>query len=510
MLAIHGIGSQPPLATLATVAQRWLRRARSQGEATRADAVLVEVGGRVHSVVRFSGPGTPGGYAEVDVYEFAWQGLIQGRIRSVQVLVWLLATGLAPLDLRRHWRVLCDAGADAPGPAAVVVRQAGIAALLLLVVLTLLTTLAAAVLALPQAWPALRATAQAARDSLSWTDLAALLPASVAAVLTVLLVKAAILDLASAVRRRRDHARDGLDWGGSYAGEVGAWARAAIVAAAVATGVTWLTWVWSAPAWGRVLPLLGDALAAPGVATGLLAALALVLLARALVRVVGDIALYVTSDTSSPFHRSRADVKRAGAALLTGLLELGEPHAAAPSSDAADGDPMPRATAQPYDAVVLVGHSLGSVIAFDLLNVLSRAARSEGAITRRGQPLLKLRGLLTFGSPLDKVAYFFRERVDDGASVHAQLLSHRHATKRRPSRRDDGPYRFAPYGVPFTWLHWIHLHAVADPISDPLVFYEIDERRDRPYRAPWSAHGRYWRDPATYQALDDLLRAGRS
>jgi len=86
----------------------------------------------------------------------------------------------------------------------------------------------------------------------------------------------------------------------------------------------------------------------------------------------------------------------------------------------------------------------------------------------RPLPLLKLRGLLTFGSPLDKIADFFRERVPDGHAVHAQLASFRHASRRRPSRRDDGPY---------PW--------------------------------PWTAHERYWGDPETYRALTDLLAAAR-
>jgi hypothetical protein len=510
VLVIHGIGSQPPLATLGTVAQGLLRRARANGDAVEAEAVLVESNGRSHSAVRFTGAGTPGAFTEVDVFEFAWQGLVQGRIRAVQVLVWLLATGLAPLDLRRHWRVLRDAGEDAPGPAAVVLRQAGIAAGLLLLVVALLATLAAAVSALPRAWPVVREAAASASVALAWADLAPLALSAVAATLTLLLVKAAVLDLWSSARRRRDHARDGLDWGGSYADAVLPWARAAAVAAVSSAAVAAALLAWSAPAWAALVPVVLDALRAPGVAVGAAAAAALVLLARLLVRVVGDIALYVTSDTSSPFHRSRAEIKRAGEDLLVGLLSLGEDLEAGAEHGATGAGGRDRHGALvPYDAVVLVGHSLGSVIAFDLVNVLSRRARSEGPPPTRVRPLLKLRGLLTFGSPLDKVAYFFRERLDDGASVHAQLLSHRHATKRRASRRDDGPYRLAPYRVPFGWLRWVHLYAYADPISNPLVFYDVDERRARPYRAPWNAHGRYWHDPATYQALDDLLRAAR-
>lgn len=491
VLVIHGIGSQPPLATLATVAQGWLLRERAAGRELEARGVLLRVGHGTQSAVRFEGAGAPGGVEQVDVLEFAWQHLVQGRIRAWQVLSWVLATGLAPLDLRRHWRILREAGATPPAAAAVVARQAGLAALLLGAVLLTLALLGTALSALPRAWPSLRdAGAAVALVASPWALL------SVALSLVVALIAASLLwnalrDLTTSARLRLEHERAGLTWAGSYGGEVRSWAVAALLLAALAALLALLSGSWSRATWSALLEPLGQLLVAPGVLAALAAAVALSLGARLLVRYVGDIALYVTSDTSSPFHRSRAAIKAAGGALLDDLLRFGE---------------TPSADERPYDAVVLVGHSLGSVIAYDLLNQASRRARAEGD-ARGPAPLLKLRGLLTFGSPLDKVAYFFRERVDDGASVHAQLLSQRHATKRRPSRRDDGPYRLSRYEVPLTWLRWLHLHAPADPISDPLAFYQVDELRVRPYRAPWSAHGRYWRDAATYQALDDLLRA---
>jgi len=37
--------------------------------------------------------------------------------------------------------------------------------------------------------------------------------------------------------------------------------------------------------------------------------------------------------------------------------------------------------------------------------------------------LQKLRGLLTFGSPLDKIYYFFREHVKEDQAIRAQILS---------------------------------------------------------------------------------------
>jgi len=506
VLVIHGIGRQPPLATVATASQAWLRSLRAAGAPTEAHGVLLRLAGRDHSAVRLRAAAAEGapeasavrtndasvaGYAEVDIVEFAWQHLVQGGIRAPHVLAWLVATGLAPLDLRRHWRVLREAGQAPPAAAAVVARQSGLAVALVAAVITLLVLLLGAAAALPRAWPQLVTLSTELSLGLGFGALVTLAVGATGVGLSVALLVSAVRDLSASSALRRDHARDGLAWAGSYGGEVRGWARAALVVAALSAliGAATLALSWSS--WPPVLAVITAVLYAPGVAQAAASALLLWWLGRVLVHYVGDIALYVTSDTSSPFQRSRAAIKREGAALLEALLRGGE------TADDVAGAPR-------YDAVVVVGHSLGSVIAYDLLNTLSRAARAEGGAG--SEPILKLRGLLTFGSPLDKVAYFFRERVSDDASVHAQLLSQRHATKRRPSRRDDGPYRLAPYDVPLAWLHWLHLHAVADPISDPLAFYDVDEVRHCPYRWPWGAHGRYWRDPATYAALDELLR----
>src|SRR5213080_2751829 len=58
-----------------------------------------------------------------------------------------------------------------------------------------------------------------------------------------------------------------------------------------------------------------------------------------------------------------------------------------------------------YSRVVVVGHSLGSVLAYDTLNALINedqvCAKQRGVVS-------KTRALITFGSPLDKTAFMFR------------------------------------------------------------------------------------------------------
>lgn len=513
VVVVHGVGSQPPLATLGRLSQGLIDHARAHGERPEARAVLLRVRGEPSSVLRIGGAPSLGGFDSVDVHEFAWQGLAHGRARPLAVLRWLVRTGLAPLHVRRHWRVLADAGDDAPSPWAVVGRQALIATALAWLVVALLAGVTVALLQLPRAWPLLGAALADAAAALGPLGAAALALGAVPAAVAVASLWGAAADALEARALRRRTPGDG--WAGSYAGVARLWAWPAVVIAAVLGAWAAVGVAVGADAWRALAGVVRALADAPSLLAGALAAAALAWLARTLATHVGDIALYVTSDTSSAFHRGRRELQAAATALVVELLRRGEAGGIEPGNGDGAGAAMDATTATDaatsYDAVVLVGHSLGSVIALDALDGAAREARVEGdpAGARRPLPLLKLRGLLTFGSPLDKTAYFFRERVPDGDAVHAQLVSFRHASRRRPSRRDDGPYRLARYDVPYGWLRWLHLHAPADPISDPLVYYRVDERRRRRYPWPWTAHDRYWEDPETYRALADLLGAAR-
>ena len=58
--------------------------------------------------------------------------------------------------------------------------------------------------------------------------------------------------------------------------------------------------------------------------------------------------------------------------------------------------------------IIIVGHSLGSVIAFDTLNRITHAANID---QEKWRSVGKIEGLITFGSPLDKLAFSFREHT---------------------------------------------------------------------------------------------------
>ncbi|MGB8659368.1 MAG: hypothetical protein WCD34_03025, partial [Candidatus Acidiferrum sp.] len=160
-----------------------------------------------------------------------------------------------------------------------------------------------------------------------------------------------------------------------------------------------------------------------------------------------------------------------------------------------------------YDRVILAGHSLGSVIAYDTLNeLLAQCNGAPGPLDDRpGLPLQlpqlqKLAGLLTFGSPLDKIYYFFRQHVKDDQAIRAQILSMLYSFRKTPSGRDYTPFEFDYRFSQLDQLVWLNAYAHMDPVSARLKFYELDDANQQsfPYRVPGLAHLSYWGDPNFY------------
>ncbi|HEY6050046.1 MAG TPA: hypothetical protein VIZ58_02285, partial [Thermoanaerobaculia bacterium] len=147
-----------------------------------------------------------------------------------------------------------------------------------------------------------------------------------------------------------------------------------------------------------------------------------------------------------------------------------------------------------YAGCVLVGHSLGSVIAYDTLNrlILDDEAAGAGAgldaVART--PLF-----LTFGSPLDKTAFVFGiqgKNTSEGrealaASVQPMICEYR----LRPRR-------------------WVNVHSPWDLVSGTLDLYDsadasesrrVENVADREATTLLAAHLEYWHDPLIFEIL---------
>lgn len=222
---------------------------------------------------------------------------------------------------------------------------------------------------------------------------------------------------------------------------------------------------------------------------------------RAVVDFVGDVAVYVNADAKSESFEARGQILKGASKALRRLLKNKD-----------------------YAQVILAGHSLGSVIAYDTINRLMTASMAEEVGVEEATPGIspssveapdnsesedsspptvedwaRFRGLVTFGSPLDKIYYFFRQHVKEGQPIRAQILSMLHSFKKEPSGRVYTPYevkRYTPVRLPD--FKWLNAYAAMDPVSAKLDFYDVGCQRKFPYRIWGLAHMSYWDDPKFY------------
>ena len=248
----------------------------------------------------------------------------------------------------------------------------------------------------------------------------------------------------------------------------------------------------SAFAWPAALAIAIDPAERPWLYGLVLLPFVLAMLAfrRFVVQYMGDVAIYVSSNEVNEFWQIRDQIKGIGLRAASAVYQ------------AIDGLEADGASTFVYGQVVVVGHSLGSVVAYDTLN----------AIFGRDQPaphalraVERTYAFITLGSPLDKTAFLFRQHVP-GPNVVREVL----AAAVQPMIQS---YDFRP-----RW--WINVHAKADIISGSLDYYDdpaapTDPRRVRNLRDPvWAvlpstAHTGYWgREPARmvlYQAVTGTL-----
>ena len=212
--------------------------------------------------------------------------------------------------------------------------------------------------------------------------------------------------------------------------------------------------------------------------------------------IVGDVAVYANSDSFSSSYAARTQILEECSASLTAiLLEKDD-----------DGKPV-------YDRVLIAGHSLGSVIAYDTMNQLRNAVRTSvppGPTVSGISGLLsaydleRLRGMVTFGCPLNKFFYFFRDMGDQTLTLRTQTLDLLHGFRLNARIQADVPepkFKFVP---PPSWVAadqalakdftWINVYSPLDPISGHILFYDVkdEDQLSLPHMTPLVAHVQYW------------------
>jgi hypothetical protein len=202
------------------------------------------------------------------------------------------------------------------------------------------------------------------------------------------------------------------------------------------------------------------------------------------VEYVGDVAIYVSSYKVSRFDEIRNKILAEACTVARQIYSAG----------------ISDKTQLPYDSVVIVGHSLGSVISYDMLNACINWDQVERNFERRVVP--RTTRLITFGSPLDKTAFLFRTQVSSARSIREAL-----AARAQPLILDYEKFR------PIDRFRWINIYAPADIISGHLDYYDatdttglgninpVENVIDPEATTPLLAHVQYWENAKLHEAL---------
>jgi hypothetical protein len=492
LVVCHGMGQQVPFETIDALA-RMLRRAHlalaGNARAPDVTARVVDLGiGKPVGRAELTLSDAHGGEVRVHVYEAYWAPLTAGKVSLRQVIAFLLDAGLGGLAAARHTFLRWMFGGWQEFARSY--RAFAELAVAILFVLSLVLANATIVTV-----AASRGIGHAAAQWPS-AKLVGAITADFVLVLASWGLAALALGFAYACHQSIDENRVGWDRD--------AWPVRTLV---LATNVcVWLAIVGTIVIAGLLgLDLYRDAVGAPLAWEGLcarggaicaltalpgpalLAVWALVLLASARIRTFlvefpGDVVAYVNAHAVSEFSELRAAIQRVAHDIAAAVYAL--------RSDDGSG--------AMYSRVVLAGHSLGSVVAYDTLNrLLLEEAWHPGSEVRA-----RTSALITFGSPLDKTAFVFRSQKPFAAEVREAL-----AAGLQPLIADS-LYRGT--------LTWRNFWSRADWLSGSLAYYDpnppvaawqVQNVRDDYASIPLLAHVMYWRSPQLARALYDAVTA---
>jgi hypothetical protein len=217
-----------------------------------------------------------------------------------------------------------------------------------------------------------------------------------------------------------------------------------------------------------------------------------------LIQFIGDVAIYVSPHVVDRFFdvrtRIRTVVWRVARAVFACTDEQGH---------------------FLYKDVVVVGHSLGSVVVYDVLNRLTneddfagdgKPPRCDDVVLEKLDVRSRTRLLLTFGSPLDKTAFIFARHDPHGGNERDALAA---AVQPLIARERSFP--------------WINLWTHFDILGGRLEFYDTPDHPDEPEPnqervhnlpdpqaiTPLAAHTEFWKNTLMYEVIYDALKPRR-
>ena len=220
-----------------------------------------------------------------------------------------------------------------------------------------------------------------------------------------------------------------------------------------------------------------------------------------------DVPIYCLHNQRSKYSDIRENLLSGAVGELIGLLESPED----------------------YKQIIVVGHSLGSVIAYDALNRIARDLSSSSPSLDDTQAQ-NIRGLVTFGSFLDMVAFFFEaeKHVPKENCIERQIAVERHCFRTPAARSESNPIDYSKLDK----VKWVNFYHPDDFVANqPLISYELDENDQMlcnkkggkageltrwewlqykiPFVKSWKrhmdAHGSYWKDENMYQKIAETF-----
>jgi hypothetical protein len=218
---------------------------------------------------------------------------------------------------------------------------------------------------------------------------------------------------------------------------------------------------------------------------------------KKITNVIGDIVVYNSTDEKCRFYAIRKEILEGAVKALRFLVEEGS-----------NGR-------KPYEKVILAGHSLGSQIAYDAMNRLVHLAYSgelggyaETNSATLGKQLMDvLGGFITFGSPLDKIAFFLRNQVPPEQYIRRQLMRNFHAFKQRNWDVLEKDYPFIVDTIfprLLDDLKWRNYFDKRDYVSGSLDYYSPLTNIDMKFESGTFSftHSRYWQHRGMF---DDII-----
>lgn len=212
-----------------------------------------------------------------------------------------------------------------------------------------------------------------------------------------------------------------------------------------------------------------------------------VLVRRFLLQFLGDVALYASSHTVNRFYKVREEIRDLGCKVFNAVY------------GAQDDEGRLR-----YSRVLVVGHSLGSVVAYDSWNSAMNQDLLVGGTLRVAErtPLF-----LTFGSPLDKFAFLFRNQLQEWYEHREALAA---AVQPAVCHVRTRPQRWVNVWTTDDWISG-DLNYYDDPrwTKAEQMLYGVVNLKDPEACTPGKSHNEYWENTLLPRVLFSAVIDGR-